>query len=212
MAAKHKGHKWFAAYWDRAVKMEPATLKRLRERTLAGLNGRVLEIGCGNGANFPLYTRAVVDLVAADPDPFMLKGARERAAGLERGVELHEAAADELPFADASFDAVVSTMVLCSVPDLGNALGEIRRVLKPGGELRFLEHVRAKNPIGAWFQDACTPAWKWLGAGCRPNRDTEAAITSAGFTLRQIEHRRLSPPIPPFCLTRPAILGAAVRD
>ena len=206
-----KGHKWFAAYWRRAVKFEAAALKQMRSDTVAGLSGRVLEIGCGNGANFPFYPDTVSLLVAVDPDPYMLADARERGAGLSLETEGYETGADDLPFEDGSFDAVVSTLVLCSVPDLDAALAEVKRVLKPGGEFRFLEHVRAKNRVGAWFQDVCTPAWTWLGAGCHPNRDTEAAIEKAGFTFREMRHRRLAPPIPPLCLTRPAIHGTAVH-
>ncbi len=207
-----KGHKWFAAYWRRAVKFETEGLKKVRANTVEGLSGRVLEIGCGNGANFPYYPETVSTLVATDPDPYMLADARERAGGLSLQTEGYEAAADDLPFEDASFDAVVSTLVLCSVPNLDAALAEVRRVLKPGGELRFLEHVRAKNRFGALFQDVCTPAWKWLGAGCRPNRDTAAAIERAGFAFRSLHHLNLSPPVPPLCVTRPAIHGAAVRS
>jgi ubiquinone/menaquinone biosynthesis C-methylase UbiE len=208
--ATQKGHKWFAAYWNRAVKFEPASLKRMRKATLAGLSGRVLEIGCGNGANFPLYPNTVSVLVATDPDPYMMEAAGKRAKTLSLETEGYEAGADRLPFEDASFDAVVCTLVLCSVPDQEAALAEIRRVLKPGGEFRFLEHVRAKNSAGAWFQDTCAPAWRWLGAGCNPNRDTRAAIERAGFTLLEIRPQHLAPPVPPLCLTRPAIRGIAI--
>lgn len=208
--ATQKGHKWFAAYWNRAVRFEPKSLKRMRRETLVGLKGRVLEIGCGNGANFPLYPDTVSVLVATDPDPYMMEAAGERAKSLSLETEGYEAGADSLPFEDGSFDAVVCTLVLCSVPDQDAALAEIRRVLKPGGEFRFLEHVRAKNSVGAWFQDICAPAWRWVGAGCNPNRDTRAAIERAGFAFREIWHQRLAPPIPPLALTRPAIRGIAI--
>jgi ubiquinone/menaquinone biosynthesis C-methylase UbiE len=209
--ATQKGHRWFAAYWNRAVKFEPASLKKMRRETLAGLSGRVLEIGCGNGANFPLYPDTVSVLVATDPDPYMMDNAGKRAAELSLEIEGYEAGADSLPFEDASFDAVVSTLVLCSVPDLDEALAEMKRVLKPGGEFRFVEHVRASSSVGAWFQDVSTPVWSWVGAGCNPNRDTKAAIEGAGFVFREIWHQHLAPPIPPLCLTRPAIRGIAIR-
>jgi ubiquinone/menaquinone biosynthesis C-methylase UbiE len=210
--ARNEGHRWFAAYWKRAVKFEPRALKSMRRNAVAGLSGRVLEIGCGNGANFPLYPPGVAELVATDPDPHMLKEARSRAAELGRNITLEQAGAEALPFEDASFDAVVSTLVLCSVPELDKALNEIRRVLKPGGEFRFVEHVRARSGLGAWLQDLNAPWWRWVGAGCNPNRATGEAIRQAGFRMEKLVNRHLAPPIPPLCLTRPAIIGTAVRD
>lgn len=211
MPSQQKGHKWFAAYWDRMVKMEPESLKRLRSRALEGLSGRVIEIGAGNGANFERFPEAVKELVATEPDPYMAERARKRAAALGRHIEVHEVAAESLPFPDASFDGVVSILVLCTVSDQSKALQEIVRILKPGGVFRFIEHVRCENRLAAAFQDLAAPAWRWLGAGCNPNRDTARAIEASGLRLEQLRTFKLAPPIPPLCVTRPAIFGAASR-
>jgi SAM-dependent methyltransferase len=128
MAAQQKGHKWFAAYWDRMTRMESRGLQELRDRTVSGLAGRVLEIGAGNGANFHRYPATVTQLVATEPDPYMLERARKRAAEINRPIELHQAPAEDLPLEDASFDAAVSILVLCSASDLAQALAEVKRV------------------------------------------------------------------------------------
>jgi ubiquinone/menaquinone biosynthesis C-methylase UbiE len=207
--AKMKGHRWFASFWEVMVRLEGPVLRRLREKTLADLRGRVLEVGCGNGANFHLYPPEVSELVGVDPDPFMVERARRRAAELDRRIEVLEAPAEGLPFPDASFDAAVSTLVLCSVHDPAKALAEVRRVLKPGSELRFFEHVRYPDgPLGA-VQDFVTPVWRWFGAGCHPNRRTAEAIRQAGFEIVELRHLRVAPPLPPMLCARPAIQGRA---
>lgn len=207
--AERKGHRWFASFWEMMVRFESPAIRRLRDETLSGLRGRVLEVGCGNGANFHRYPPEVSELVGVDPDPFMVERARRRAAQLDRKIEVLEAPAEELPFADASFDAAVSTLVLCSVDDPAKALAEIWRVLKPGGELRFFEHVRYPDgPLGA-LQDIVTPVWRWFGAGCHPNRRTAESILEAGFEMVEIRHLRVVPPLPPMLCTRPAIQGRA---
>lgn len=208
---QQKGHKWFAAYWERMVKIEPRALQKLRDETVASLSGRVLEIGAGNGANFPRYPSSVTALVATEPDPYMIERARKLAADLGRPIDLHQAPAEELPFEDSSFDAVVSILVLCSVTDQPKALAEIKRVLKPGGQLRFIEHVRFDGAIGGAYQDLLAPVWRWLGAGCNPNRRTADAIADAGFTVESARRFKLAPPVPPLCVTRPAVAGTAVR-
>jgi ubiquinone/menaquinone biosynthesis C-methylase UbiE len=211
MASQQKGHKWFAVYWDRMVKMEPRGMQELRDHAVSGLSGRVLEVGAGTGGNFARYPATVTSLVATEPDFYMLERARKHATAIDRDVELHQVSAEELPFEDASFDAVVSILVLCSVDDQPKALSEIKRVLKPGAPLRFIEHIRYDGPIGGAYQDLLSPAWRWLGAGCRPNRRTADAITNAGFTLTEIHRFKLAPPIPPLSVTRPAVVGTAVK-
>lgn len=205
------GHKWFAAFWDRMVKMEGRAVRKARTETLEGLRGRVLEIGCGNGANFSLYPAQVTELVATEPDPYMIERAQKRAAELDQNIEVQQAPAERLPFEDASFDAAVCTLVLCTVPSQEQALLEIKRILKPGGELRFFEHVRYHNRIGAFAQDIILPIWRWIGAGCHPNRDTASAIRAAGFEMRDLRSLTVVPPLPPMCIARPCILGVAIR-
>jgi ubiquinone/menaquinone biosynthesis C-methylase UbiE len=187
MCAKH-GHRWYAATYDFLTRgAERGLLGQLRPLVVGQARGRVLEIGAGTGASFPYYQH-IQALVATDPDPFMLRRARRRARDLASRVQLQQAQAEALPFADASFDAVVSTLVLCTVADPDRALAEIRRVLKPGGTLRFIEHVRADGWLGR-AHDLVTPAWRWIGAGCHPNRRTLENIRTAGFEIVQLEQR-----------------------
>lgn len=194
------GHRWFAALYDPLTRsMERKVLGPFRALIAGGASGRVLEIGAGTGANFPYY-QAAQKVVATEPDPFMLQRARKRADELGFDVELHQHSAEALPFPDHSFDSVVSTLVLCTVADQTRALAEARRVLKPGGSLRFIEHVRAPGLIGR-LQDIITPVWRWFGAGCQPNRRTAASIDAAGFEIVEMQRRPL-----PFI---PLIVGVA---
>jgi len=206
-----KGHKWFAAVYDRM--MAPGEKKffaAVRRDMLADLSGDVLEIGAGTGANFAYYPPSA-RVVATEPDPFMLERARERAARASTPIDLRQASAEELPFPDASFDYVIDTLVLCSVGDPRKTLSEIRRVLKPGGEFRLYEHVRYVNRFGALVQDAVTPAWKWFGAGCHPNRDTERLVREAGFEVVRSERLTHMPPVPPMLFVRPNLRAVARR-
>lgn len=205
-----RGHRWFAAFWDLMVKLESPKERQARRELAGAARGRVLEVGCGNGANFPYYGEAMSELIASDPDPFMLERAEKAAAKSDRRIEIRQASADALPFEDESFDTVICTLVLCSVPDQAKALAEIERVLKLGGQLRFLEHVRYKNRFGALAQDLVTPVWRWMGAGCHPNRDTGASIEAAGFVIEEIRAVRPVPPIPPMICSRLCIQGTAL--
>jgi len=159
-------------------------LGRWRRWLVAGARGRTLDLGCGTGRNLPLYGTGV-RVVGIDPSPGGLARARERAPG----ALLVRAAAEALPFRDGIFDTVVSGLVLCSVSDPERALGEARRVLRPDGELRALEHVRSTRPWRGRFQDAIQPAWTWFAGGCHPNRTTEEAVEAAGFAI-QADGRR----------------------
>jgi len=207
-----KGHKWFAAYYDRLMAWaEKGFLKHARSHIVSGARGRVLEVGAGTGANFPYYDASEArTVVATEPDPYMLKRARRRLYELRLPIDLQQALAEELPFADGSFDTVISTLVMCTVADLDGALREIRRVLKPSGQFRFYEHVRSTHSVGAFFQDLATPAWRWLGAGCSPNRDVAAAIRGAGFRLQEFRRLYPVPNIPPVSIARPHISGVAL--
>ncbi len=208
--AKGEGHRWFSLIYTWQTEHEPAVIRKLRADTLTGLSGRVLEIGCGNGANFELYPESVTQLVATDPDSYMLERARKRVAELGRQIEVHRASAEELPFPDRSFDAVVDIWVLCTVREPVQALTEIRRVLKPDGEFRFLEHVRYTGGLMALVQDLIVPLWRWIGAGCNPNRNTERYIRDAGFQISELRHIKPLPPVPPMVIIRPGILGTAI--
>ncbi len=175
-----------------------------RSRLLAGARGTVLEIGGGTGANLPHY-RDVDRVTIAEPDRFMRDRIGPKLENARVPVEVSAAGAGALPFPDGSFDTVVSTLVLCTVPDQESALGEVRRVLHPGGRLLFIEHVRAPGTTGRW-QDRIEPLWGRLLGGCHPNRDTVAAIEKAGFEIKTFES--FHPPVFLSSLT-PHVQGSA---
>ncbi|HXG41141.1 MAG TPA: class I SAM-dependent methyltransferase [Dehalococcoidia bacterium] len=207
--ATSRGHKWFAAVYDRLCARAEATfLRPVRADVAGGARGLVLELGCGTGANFPYY-RDDARVVATEPDPYMLARAARRARALGRPIAIVQAVAEALPFPDATFDTVVATLVLCSVDDPLRALAEARRVLRPGGELRFYEHVRYPAGPLALLQDAVTPIWRWFGAGCHPNRDTPRLFREAGLEVVRLDWSEPLPPLPPMCLARLHVLGVA---
>jgi ubiquinone/menaquinone biosynthesis C-methylase UbiE len=186
---------------------EAAGLRGMRRELLAGATGRVIELGAGTGANLELYPDAVAELVLAEPDPHMAKRLRAKLAASGRAAEVVEAPAERLPSADGSFDTAVATLVFCTIPDPRAALVEAARVLKPGGRLLFLEHVRSRDPRLARWQDRFEKPWRFLGDGCHCNRDTVATIAASGFELGEVEHGRL-PKAPP--IVRPLVRGSAV--
>ena len=194
----------FAALYERTMKdTEEAGLRDHRRAIVGRATGRVLEVGAGTGLNLDHYGPEVTELVLTEPEEPMARRLRAKAT---RG-EIVEAGADRLPFPDDSFDTVVSTLVLCTVPDLDRAIAEIRRVLKPDGRLLLIEHVRSQDPKSAKWQDRLTPVWSFVGHGCHPNRDTAAALTRAGFRL-ELESWTL-PKAPP--IVRPVIEGVATH-
>ncbi|MEX0785704.1 MAG: class I SAM-dependent methyltransferase [Dehalococcoidia bacterium] len=205
--AEQQGHRWFAAMYDRMVGATERRLgPRVRPRLMGEAHGLVLEVGAGTGASFSYYP-ADARVTATEPDPYMLGRARARLSKLGRDdIELRQAPAEELPFDDGSFDHVVFSLVLCTVGDQPKALSEARRVLKPGGSLRFLEHVRNdESRLWGSLQDAITPVWRWVGAGCHPNRRTQRAIEEAGFQLEWLESVRIGPGTPAiYGVARPA--------
>ncbi len=204
---QERGHRWFAALYDWFTGPgERRLLSRVRPRLMAELRGRVLEIGAGTGANFQYYA-ADAQVIATEPDPHMSERARRRLEELGAGnIELRASSAEALPFDDASFDHVVISLVLCTVPDQARALAEAQRVLKADGTFRFLEHVRNdESRFWGTVQDVITPAWRWFGAGCHPNRRTRQAIEQAGFRFEWLETLRIAPGTPAvFGVARPA--------
>jgi ubiquinone/menaquinone biosynthesis C-methylase UbiE len=192
-----------------AASLETRGLGERRRLLLAGLTGRVLEIGCGHGVNFPLYPETVSELVAVEPEERLRDLAREQAAALDRVVTLLDGQAEALPVESGSFDAVVTTLVLCSVDDEDRALAEIHRVLKPGGALVCLEHVASANRairLGERAFDAVF--WSHAFGGCHTGRDTGAAIARAGFETKDLKPRRY--PDLPFPLSvSPHLIGTA---
>jgi ubiquinone/menaquinone biosynthesis C-methylase UbiE len=172
---------WFSRLYDPALApIELLGLRRVRREIVGNAGGAVLEVGAGTGRNLPHYRQARL-VVATDPDTAMLRRARRRAAAARVPVGLLAADAQALPLPAAFFDTVVATCVLCTVPDPEAGLREIRRVLKPGGELRLLEHVRAPSPRLAQLQDRLTPVWRRVAGGCHLNRDTLESLRQAGF-------------------------------
>lgn len=199
----------FSAAYDRGFKgAEDAGLREMRSELLAQARGRVLELGAGTGLNLGLYPRTIETLTMVEPDPHMTKQLRQKLAdsGKSAQISVVEAPGEDLPFPDGSFDTVVVTLVLCTVPDQAATLAEIKRVLAPGGALLFLEHVRAHDEGLAKWQDRLEGPWKFLADGCRCNRDTVAAIGAAGFELGEVEQGEL-PKLP--ALVRPLVRGSA---
>jgi ubiquinone/menaquinone biosynthesis C-methylase UbiE len=196
---KRHGVRWFAALYDPFMQpIERRLLGPLRRRLVADLHGDVLEIGAGTGANFPLYAEQPaiaggIYLTAAEPDDYMADRARQRAASLGLPVTLVAAPAETLPYPDASFDVVIATLVLCTVDDPVRSLAEVRRVLRPGGEFRFLEHVRAPG-LGGLLQDGLRPAWAVIGAGCQLNRSTGEMLAQSGF--EDVTYEEVDAPFP----------------
>lgn len=174
--------------------MRHKRLLPFRRRVIGAAEGRVLEIGIGSGLNLPLYGGAARSVIGIDPSPELLDMARRRAATASVPVELVEASAEALPLDDASIDTVVTTWTLCSIPDAPRALAELRRVLKPGGALLFVEHGRAPEPGVARWQDRLDPLWQRIAGGCHLNRKIDDLIADSGFSIDAIANDRLPGP------------------
>ncbi|MCW2980499.1 MAG: class SAM-dependent methyltransferase [Solirubrobacterales bacterium] len=222
----------FARFYDRALKAtEENGLGAMRGELLAGASGRVIEIGAGTGVNLELYGDGVEDLTLVEPDPHMGAQLRKRLAergedevGTHGGVsvdpadalaapikpvpaQLVAAPAEALPFPDDTFDTAVATLVLCTIPDPVAAIRELARVLKPGGHLLFIEHVRAEAASSARWQDRLEKPWRFLADGCHCNRDTEANLRASSFKVEEIDHTKMPKAAP---IVRPLIRGTAV--
>jgi ubiquinone/menaquinone biosynthesis C-methylase UbiE len=198
-------HWVYATAYDPLTRaLERAILGERRARLLAGLDGQVLDVGAGTGANLP-YLRRASRVVATEPDAAMRRRLAGRLAQTGVPVELSSDPAEKLRYPDASFDAVVFTLVLCSVTSPDRALAEAYRVLRPSGRLIVLEHVRGTGTLAQW-QDRLTPLWSRLNAGCHLGRDTAAAIERAGFTIERAEY---SDPYPRLVPARPMLEAVA---
>ena len=170
-------NRFFAWYFARfGGRLEQRGNIELRQEMLTGLSGRVMEVGAGSGLNFPHYPAAVTEVVAVEPEPSLRERSSEAVAGASVPVRVVDGAAAELPAADGEFDAVVISGLLCSVADVPAALAEFRRVLRPGGELRFYEHVLSRDPVFATAQRTADLIWPRLMGGCHVQRQTQAAI------------------------------------
>jgi ubiquinone/menaquinone biosynthesis C-methylase UbiE len=199
----------FAATYDRmSRKSEEAGVRALRQDLLADAFGNVLEIGAGTGTNLPHYDGNVASLVITEPEPAMLRRLQQKVREQAPLAKVLRAPAEDLPFEDGTFDTVVSTLVLCGVDDQERALREARRVLRPGGRLLFMEHVRSDDPALARFQDRMN----WLNrliVDCDCNRPTLTTIERAGFHVSRLDRTTL-PKAPKF--VRPLIVGAATTS
>jgi ubiquinone/menaquinone biosynthesis C-methylase UbiE len=207
----HGKHRWdsvFAALYDRMMhRGEEQTMGRRRGELIANARGRTLELGAGTGANIPHYPDGVEELILAEPFEPMRRRLEGKLRNSGKSASTLDAAAEAIPLEDESVDTVVSTLVLCTVdfPDL--ALAEVVRVLRPDGQLLFIEHVRSHSPRMARWQDRLQTPWRHFAAGCRCNRDTIASIEAAGFTTKhQDVHWKGVPPI-----VAPLVTGRAVK-
>jgi SAM-dependent methyltransferase len=199
----------FAALYDPMLRSaERAGLATLRAELLGDLEGTVVELGAGTGANLDHYGPGVGRVLALEPEPAMASRLRRRAAGGDHAdrVEVVEAPAEAVPLGDGEADAVVATLVLCTVPDVTRSVAEAHRVLRPGGRLVLLEHIRGEGAT-LRLQRALAPAWRVVGRGCHLTRDPRPALASAGFDLHDLRATSLPLPAP----TRPGLVGTAVR-
>jgi len=165
-----------------------------RGRVIPAATGRVLEIGIGSGLNLPFYSNGVQHVIGLDPSPRLLSMARR--AARRSAVQFVRGSAEAVPLENGSIDTVVTTWTLCSIPDASRALGEVRRVLKSGGRLVFVEHGLAPDPKVQWWQKHLTPAWKRLGGGCHLNRAIAQLIENSGFQFERLETGYMRGPRP----------------
>jgi len=202
--------KIFAAGYDKFMAgTEKATLRRHRDALISQASGSVLEIGGGTGANLPFYGASVESLTVTEPEQPMMRRLQRRLQERSSSATAVLASAEKLPLEDASFDSAVSTLVLCTVADQPRALREIHRVLRPGGRLFFIEHVRADTAGLARWQDRLNGIQQRIGHGCNCNRATVEAIANAGFSISQLEHDVLAKAPPS---VRPLVVGVAERN
>jgi ubiquinone/menaquinone biosynthesis C-methylase UbiE len=201
-------HPLFARCFNRLSWLMEREAGAHRHQMLAGATGRVVEIGAGNGMNFRHYPTTVDEVVALEPEPYLRARAEEAAREAAVTVSVRDAVADELPLDEGTVDTAVASLVLCTVPDPPRALAELRRVLLPGGQLRFFEHVRSDNPTKARVQGWLdrSGVWPRLAGGWHCSRDTVAAIEAAGFDVDRLERVTVGPS---WGVTNPHVVGLA---
>jgi SAM-dependent methyltransferase len=205
---EHRQHPLFARYFDRLSRAIEPELGPYRRELLSGLSGRVVEIGAGNGSNFPHYQRGVSEVVAIEPEPFLRAKAQDAAINAAVPITVRDGVGARIDLPDDSVDAAVACLVLCSVPDPAAALQELRRVLRPGGELRFFEHVRGETPGKVRTQEWLDRSGLWprLLGGCHCSRDTVATISATGFAIEDVRVVALQPSWSP---SNPHAIGVA---
>ncbi len=202
-------HPLFARFFDRLSRGIEKDVGPYRDELLDGIPGRVVEIGAGNGMNFTHYPASVTEVIAIEPEPYLREKATRAAELVATNVTVQAGTADRLELPDESMDAAVCSLVLCSVADPATALVEIRRVLKPGGELRFLEHVRSPGAGKARLQATLdATVWPRMAGGCHAARDTVGAIRGAGFTVEGVKSFNVGPA---WTHTNPHVVGRARR-
>jgi ubiquinone/menaquinone biosynthesis C-methylase UbiE len=174
--------------------MRQKQLLPFRQRVIGAAEGRVLEIGIGSGLNFPLYGGTVTSVIGLEPSSELLNMARPRAEAAATPITLLDGSAETIPLDSGSIDTVVTTWTLCTIPNAAQALGEMRRVLRPGGALLFVEHGRAPEPGVARWQDRLDPLWFRLAGGCHLNRKMDDLICGNGFRIEAMENARIPGP------------------
>ncbi|WP_026416610.1 class I SAM-dependent methyltransferase [Actinomadura oligospora] len=211
MSQGERGHPLFARYYARMIPMLDRDLAPTRAELLRGVRGDVIEVGAGTGSTFPHYPPEVGRILAVEPEGRLREVAEDAAGRSPIPIEVVPGTAARLPAVDASFDVAVTSLVLCSVPDQAAALAELARVLRPGGELRFFEHVRAGTPGRQRVQDVLDATlWPRMVGGCRTGRDTVAAVRRAGFDLERLDRLGRADTGMPFPAS-PQVLGIARR-
>jgi len=193
MGRRLENPRFARAYLRLAPQADQRGVGEHRDRLLAGLTGVVCELGAGQGLNFARYPASVTRVVAVEPEPTLRVEAARLAPSASVPVAVVAADAAALPLADGSCDAVVASLLLCSVDSQAAVLAEAHRVLRPGGVLAFYEHVRSRSALVGLVEDVATPLWTRLAGGCHPNRDTPRAVTEAGFAVETLERFGYSP-------------------
>jgi ubiquinone/menaquinone biosynthesis C-methylase UbiE len=178
------------------LSMRNRHLRPYRERVAGAAQGRVLEIGIGSGLNLPFYTRRAERIFGLDPSPRLLARARPKAKLTEVDVQLLAGSAESIPLADRSIDTIVTTWTVCSILEIATALADMRRVLKPGGRLLFVEHGLAPKPGVARWQHRLTPLWRRLAGGCHLARKVDDLFAEAGFRIDRVETGYIPGPRP----------------